>query len=113
MTTTSTAGTTSAQNTAEYDNIALLNANMQVTSTDITGVEFFVKGIDSAGSKYSVAKIVAVTNGTAVDYTTFATINLGGMTGSLSVNMVSSNVALQVTPSSSNSTVWVTQYRFI
>jgi hypothetical protein len=104
-----TSGTTTTTSISANQTIATL----QVTTTDITGIEFFVKGVDSAGTKYSVAKIVAVTNGTTVDYTTFATINLGGMTGSLSVNVVSSNVALQVTPSTSNSTVWVTQYRLI
>lgn len=92
-------------------------ATYQVTSTDITGFEFFVKGVDSTGAKYSVAKIVAVTNGTTVDYSTFATINLNGSTGTLAVNIVTSgpnsNVALQVTPASSNSTVWTTQYRLI
>ena len=92
-------------------------ATYQVTSTDITGVEFFVKGVDSSGAKYSVAKVIAVTNGTTVDYSIFGTVNLNGSTGSLSVNVVSgggnSNVALQVTPASSNSTVWTTQYRLI
>jgi hypothetical protein len=92
-------------------------ATFKITSTDITGVEFFVKGIDSSGAKYSVAKVVAVTNGSNVDYSTFATINVNGTTGSLSVNLVTSggnsNIELQVTPSSSNSTVWTTQYRLI
>lgn len=107
--TTVTSSTTTTTSISANQTIA----TFQVTSTDITGIEFFVKGVDSLGAKYSVAKIVAVSNGTTVDYTTFATINLGGMTGSLSVNVVSSNVALQVTPASSNSTVWVTQYRLI
>jgi hypothetical protein len=40
-------------------------------------------------------------------------VNLGGLTGALAVNIVSGNVALQVTPASSNSTVWITQVRFI
>jgi len=92
-------------------------ATFKITSTDITGVEFFVKGIDSSGAKYSVAKVVAVTNGSNVDYSTFATVNVNGTTGSLSVNLVTSggnsNIELQVTPSSSNSTVWTTQYRLI
>jgi hypothetical protein len=92
-------------------------ASYQITSTDITGVEFFVKGVDTSGAKYSVAKVIAVTNGTTVDYSIFGTVNLNGSTGSLSVNVVSgggnSNVALQVTPASSNSTVWTTQYRLI
>ena len=77
----------------------------------MTGVEWIVKGTDSTGTKYSMAMITAVTDGTNADFATFGTVNLGTSTGTLSVNVVGSNIALQVTPSSSTSTVWVTQYR--
>jgi hypothetical protein len=93
-----------------------VNANQTIKSfsvTGVTGIEFLVKGIDSTGSKYSVATVTAVTDGSNVDYATFGTVNLGGQTGVLAVNVVSGNVALQVTPASSNSTVWTTQVRFI
>jgi hypothetical protein len=93
-----------------------ITANQTIASfsaTGVTGVEFLVKSIDSAGSKYGVATVVAVTDGTSVDYSTFATVNLGGYTGALSVNIGSGQVRLQVTPASSNSTVWTTQYRLI
>lgn len=93
-----------------------ISANQTIATfavTGITGVEFLVKGIDSTGSKYSVTTVQAVTDGTSADFTTFATVNLGGLTGILSVNVVGSNVALQVSPSSSNSTVWTTQFRTI
>ena len=81
--------------------------------TGVTGIEFLVKGIDSSGSKYSVATVQAVTDGTSVDYATYGTVNLGGYLGTLSVNIVSGYIRLQVTPASSNSTVWTTQYRLI
>jgi hypothetical protein len=93
-----------------------INANQTIKSVSVsgvTGIEFLVKGIDSTGSKYSVATVTAVTDGSNVDYATFGTVNLGGQTGALAVNVVSGNVALQVTPASSNSTVWTTQVRFI
>ena len=93
-----------------------ITANQTIASfsaTGVVGVEFVVKGIDSTGSKYSVATVQAVTDGTSVDYSTFGTVNLGGFTGSLAVNIVGGFVRLQVTPASSNSTVWTTQYRFI
>ena len=93
-----------------------ISANQTIATlavTGVTGVEFLVKGIDSTGSKYSVTTLQAVTDGTSADFTTFATVNLGGLTGVLSVNIVGSNVALQVTPSSTNSTVWTTQFRTI
>jgi hypothetical protein len=69
--------------------------------------------VDATGAKYSVATVVSVTNGTTADFSTFATVNLGGATGTLSVNIVSSNIALQVTPASSNATIWTTQFRVI
>lgn len=93
-----------------------ITANQTIATlsvTGITGVEFLVKGIDSAGGKYSVATVQAVTDGTSVDYVTFATATLGGTTGVLAVNVTAGNVALQVTPSSMNSTVWTTQFRTI
>ena len=77
------------------------------------GVQFLVRGVDSVGSKYSVATVQAVTDGTTVDFTTFGGVGLGGPTGQLAVNMSGSNIALQVTPASSNSTTWTTQYRLV
>jgi hypothetical protein len=85
----------------------------QFSVTGVTGVEFLVKAVDATGSKYSVATVQAVTNGSDVDYTIFGGVNLGTTTGSLAVNISGSNIALQVTPASSNSTVWTTQYRLI
>jgi hypothetical protein len=93
-----------------------VTANQTIASfsaTGITGVEFLVKGVDSTGSKYSVATVQAVTDGSSVDYSTFGGVNLGGYTGSLAVNIVGGSIRLQVTPASSNSTVWTTQYRLI
>lgn len=92
-----------------------ISANQTISSLNvatITGVEYLVKGIDSGG-KYSVATVLAVTDGANVDYTIFGSIQLGGATGTLAVNIVGGFVRLQVTPSSSNSTIWVTQARII
>jgi hypothetical protein len=93
-----------------------ITANQTIASfsiTGVTGIEYLVKGIDATGSKYSVATVLAVTDGTDADYTIYGSSQLGGYTGSLAVNVVGSNVRLQVTPASSNSTVWTTQYRLI
>ena len=118
-----TANTITANNSANIGNTRVgwgtltttgITANQTIaefSTTGIAAVEFLVKGVDSTGSKYSVATVSAVTDGTSVDYATYATAYLGSGTGSLSVNVSSGNVALQVTPASSNSTVWTTQYR--
>jgi hypothetical protein len=93
-----------------------ITANQTIATfavSGVTGVEFLVKGIDASGTKYSVATVQAVTDGGNVDYSTFATVNLGGSTGTLAVNIAGSNLSLQVTPSSTNSTVWTTQFRTI
>ena len=93
-----------------------ITANQTIASfsiTGVTGIEYLVKAVDATGSKYSVATVLAVTDGTDADYTIYGSSQLGGYTGSLAVNVVGSNVRLQVTPASSNSTVWTTQYRLI
>jgi hypothetical protein len=93
-----------------------VSANQTIASfsvTGVTGVEYLVKAVDSTGSKYSVATVLAVTDGTDADYAIYGSTQLGGYTGSLAVNISGSFIRLQVTPSSSNSTVWTTQYRLI
>jgi|LakMenE01Jun11ns_1017448.scaffolds.fasta_scaffold9936285_2 hypothetical protein len=106
--TTVTSGTVTTTATTANQTIA----SFAVTGT--TGIEYLVKGIDSAGGKHSVAKVVAVTDGANVDYTIFATVNIGTVTGSsLQVVVDSGNLKLQVTPASSNSTVWTTQYNLV
>ena len=84
-----------------------------LSTTGVTGVEFLVKGIDSSGAKYSVATVQAVTDGSNVDYTIFGGVNLGTTTGTLAVNVNAGNIELQVTPASTNSTVWTTQFKVI
>ena len=92
-------------------------ATFTVTGTSVVGVEFFVKGVEAAGLKYSVAMVQAVTDGAAVDYAIYGGVRLGDTTGALAVNMTSAggntNINLQVTPASSNSTVWTTQIRLV
>jgi len=100
---TTTTATTNKTTIAQY----------VLTGTDIVGIEFFVKSHDSSGAKYSMSKVHAVTDGTNVDYTTFGTVTLGSDTGILSVSTATGSIALQVVPTSSNSTVWTTQYRLI
>ncbi len=105
--------TTISWNTLTTTSITANQTIASLSTTGVTGLEFLVKGVDSTGTKYSVATVQAVTDGISVDYATFSTVNLGGQTGALAVNIVSGNVELQVTPASSNSTVWTTQVRFI
>jgi len=95
---------------------SILSANIiALDYTSFRGVEFFVKGEDGTGSKFSVATISAVHDETDVDWSTYATVNLGGSTGSFDVNMDTEleQLVLSVTPSSSNSTSWTVQYRTI
>ena len=91
--------------------------SFMITNTDVYGIEYIIKSFDATGSKYSMATVQAVTNGTDVDYTTYATVRLGNTTGTLSVTRtaVSSDVSINLvaTPSTGNSTTWTTQYRLI
>jgi len=109
-----TASTVTTSSTGANQTIA----TYEITGTAVTGIEFLVKGVDAAApGKYSVATVLAVTDGNIannnVDYTIYGTVRIGTSTGSLAVNIASGNLALQVTPSSSNSTVWTTQIRTI
>lgn len=85
----------------------------EVSSTSTRAVEFFVKGEEVAGGKYSVATVVAVHNGTDIAYDVYGTLHIGGYTGSLGVNNAGGKIQLTVTPATSDSTVWTTQYKTI
>ena len=106
-TTVTTVGTVTTSSTTTNQTIASFPV------TGITGVEYLVKGVDSAGAKYSVATVHAVTDGTNVDWAIYGGLFLTASTGSLSVNIDAGSINLAVTPASSNSTVWTTQYRLI
>ena len=110
----STVSTAITWDSATTTSISANQTVASISTTGVTGLEFLVKGIDSAGAgKYSVATVQAVTDGSSVDYSVFGTVNLGGSTGTLAVNISGGFVRLQVTPASSNSTVWTTQVRII
>jgi hypothetical protein len=80
----------------------------------VTGVEYLVKGVSTAGNAYSMATVQAVTNGTAVEYSIFGTLALGSATFTdLAVAIDGSNIVLTVNAASAASTDWTTQYRLI
>jgi hypothetical protein len=85
----------------------------EVSSSTSRAVEFFVKGEEVVGGKYSVATVVAVHNGTDIAYDVYGTLNIGGYTGSLGVNNAGGKIQLTVTPATSASTLWTTQYKTI
>lgn len=85
----------------------------EFSATGIRAVDFLVKGEDTTGSKYSVASVSAVHNGTDIAFDVYGTVQLGGYVGKLSVGYSGGNIKLLVKPASANSTVWTTQYRTI
>ena len=115
VTTLDIGNTTVTANTVTTSSATLQTiASYPLTGSPVTGIEFLVKGHDTtSNTKYSVATVLAVTDGANVDYTIYGTVRIGSSTGTLSVTIASSNVDLQVTPSSSNNTVWTTQIRTI
>jgi hypothetical protein len=101
-----------------YSNVqtTAITANQTIAQIPVNGyvgVQFLVRGHDTIGGKYSIATVQAVTDGSNVDYSVFGSVALNGITGTLAVNINGANIALQVTPTSSNSTVWTTQYRLV
>jgi hypothetical protein len=85
--------------------------------TTFRGAEFIIKGENATGSKYSIATILAVhddvTPTVGVDFTSYGLVNLGGQTGTFNVTSDTNGVYLKVTPSTTDSTTWTTQYRLI
>ena len=100
-------------------NTSSISSNLTIVKipvAGITGLEFFVKGVDSVGGKYSAATVQAVTDGLGnVDFVIYGTTFIGALPGTLAVNLVdaNANIALQVSASSTNTTVWTTQFRTI
>jgi hypothetical protein len=84
-----------------------------VPAASIRGVEFFVKGEDTTGGKYVISTIQAVHDGSSVDYNSYGTVRMGTSPGTLAVAYASGSIRLTVSPSSTNSTVWTTQYKTI
>ncbi len=68
-----------------------------------------------SANRYSVATVYCVHNGSTVEYTVVGTVQVpvGTSTGTLGVSLASGNIYLTVTPASSNSTLWSTQFRTI
>jgi len=68
-----------------------------------------------AANRYSIATVYCVHNGTVVEYTVIGTVQVpvGTSTGTLGVSLQSGTLYLTVTPASSNSTLWSTQFRTI
>lgn len=91
-------------------------ANQIITSLDanvIRGAEFLVKGEEATGGKYTVVSLSGIHNGTSANYAVYSSVNMGGQVGQLRVIYNSGLLSLAVTPATSNSTVWTTQYRMI
>ena len=88
---------------------------VSISSSTFRAIEYLIRGADSVGGKYSVATVSAVHDGTSIDYATYGTVNLpsSASTGNVDVTLSGGLANLNVTPSSSASTVWVVQYRTI
>jgi hypothetical protein len=106
-------GNSSIRSVTISTSTALKSTLVSLSATGNRAVEFFVKGEDSTGGKYSVATVSAVHNGSVIDYAVYGTVILGGATGVLEVNYATGTITLDVTPASSNQTIWTIQYRTI
>ena len=83
------------------------NQVLATLSTSVTrSAEFLIQGVDSTGSKYQVTKIIATHNGTTADYSEYGSVQVGGVTGSFSIDVNAGLLRLLVTPASTNSTTF-------
>ena len=126
-----TSGNLSVTGTATVGNVVVGNSqiksygitttttasNQIIVSVDLTnvrGVIFDVTAVqdNSPGlNKYSIATVTALHDGTNVDFAVYGTVLINGATGTLSCNVSSGSLNLLVSPTSSASTLWTTQYR--
>jgi len=99
-TTTFTTGSLTTSSTSE-------TTLLTVSSTSYRSAEFIVQGVNTTDATYMTSKILAVHNGTTTSFTEYGQVNVGGISGVLSVTDPSGgNFLLRVTPQTSNSTVW-------
>jgi hypothetical protein len=90
----------------------------KIAAEDGRSVEFIVKGIDADGAKFVSLTTMALVGNAAnadCDYNIYSYLQTGTSPGTISIALTDSNanITLQVTPVSTNSTVWTTQYRVI
>jgi len=93
--------------------ITMLISPLTGSLPSVRAVEFFVKGEEVLGNNYTVASISAIHNGSNVEYAVYGKISIGNAAGTFSVALANGNINLNVTPTSSNRTVWTAQYRTI
>ena len=112
--------TTSSIRTQSFTTSSI-SSNQTIALVDITGTgyraaEFFIKGESISGSKYTVATVHAIHNGsTTVDWVVFGSVNLGAAlhTGYSVTLTAGTTLRLRVSPSTTDSIVWTTQIRLI
>ncbi len=114
MTSATITGTTSFNSLTDIQTATLTTtsttANQVIASVPTStyrSVEYIIQGVDSTSLKYHSSTIKAVHDGTNVSFTEYASAaTANGLTGSFNVAISGGNLQLQVTPSTSNSTVF-------
>jgi len=69
-------------------------------------VDFNIQAVDATAGLYHSAKVLAIHNGTLADWTEYGAVAVGGATGTFTVTIVGTDMVLQVTPASTNSTTF-------
>jgi len=98
----STLDSATATTTATTANQVIASFSTSTYST----VKFVIQAIDSTSGKYHSTEILAVSNGTIVNYTEYASINITGICATYSMDVSGGLIRLLATPSSANSTVF-------
>ena len=80
---------------------------LTVNASTYRSAEFIVQGVNSTDATYMTSKLLAIHNGTTTSFTEYGQVNVGGISGVMTVTDPSGgNFLLRVTPQTSNSTVW-------
>jgi hypothetical protein len=77
-----------------------------ISATTFRTVKFLISAVDATNTKYHSTEILAIHNGTTADSTEYASVNIGGVCATFTVDYSANTIRLLATPASANSTVF-------
>lgn len=86
-----------------------ITANQTIAAVSSSAYRTFkaiIQATDSTSGKYHTTEILAISNGTSVNYTEYGSINITGICAAYSMDISDGMIRLLATPASANSTVF-------
>jgi hypothetical protein len=77
-----------------------------ISATTFRTAKFLVQAVNATGNRFHTTEILTIHNGTLADSTEYASINIGGVCATFTVDLSGGSIRLLATPASANSTVF-------